>query len=280
MLKRFSLESSAETFFYRSLITPLLRRLSHVEELRLRMNFTRGEENQFIDGHLVHDEIVAYLPRLNRFQFSLYTLLLNVNVPIGIPSNDDVQRSFVENGLGPIGSFVDCHPVQNKGICHVYSLPFPFDVFNCVNSGYNRSNDFSRVTSLVMFGYAPFEHELFANIADDFPNIVKLALYHLSAQKLKSQTRAIDDVPLITFPRLKKLTLITAHIDYLEQFLFDRITRSPRLHELKVCFADLVTITDNFTNDAARRNCSQVVRFLTEESVARPASFFAYFPRL
>jgi hypothetical protein len=253
------------THFYMSLIAPLLRRMCHVEELSLRMSFRRVETERFIDGHVVYDEVVAHLPRLKRFQFSLLTFLINVNVPIAIPSNDDVQRSFAENGFGAVGSFVECHPVHSKGFCHAYSLPFAFDVFNSLSNGYNRSHDFSRVTTLVMFGYASFEHELFANIASDFPHVKSLAVYHLSPQKLKQQQRAIHGVPLITFPRLKKLT---------------RITRLPRLHELEVRFDDLQTLTDNFTNDAARRNCSQVIRFTSEESVAPPASFYAYFPRL
>ena len=279
-MKRFSLESIAVTYYYNSLITPLLRRMCHVEQLSLRMSFKRAEMERFIDGHLVHHDIVVHLPRLKRFQFSLYTSLVNVTVPIVIPLNNDVQRSFAENGFGPVGSFVECHPVDNQGFCHVYSLPFAFSVFRCLSNGYDRSHDFSRVTTLVMFGYASFEHQLFANIAEDFPHLKSLVIYHLSPQKLKNQHRAIDGMPLITFRRLKKLALCAAHADYLEQFLVDRITRLPRLHELQVRFNDLQTLTDDFTNDAARRNCSQVIRFKSEESVAPPASFYAYFPQL
>ena len=131
-----------------------------------------------------------------------------------------------------------------------------------------------------MFGYASFEHELFANVAEDFPSLVTLLIYHLSPQKLKSQQRTIEVGQPITFPRLKNLTLTTAHVDYLEQFLVDRITRLPCLLDLDVRFDDLLAITENFTNDAARLNCSQVIRFTSEESVAPPASFYAYFPRL
>ena len=199
---------------------------------------------------------------------------------MAIPSNADVQRSFEENGLGPVESFVECYPVHDRGYYQVYSLPFGFDLFQYVSSGYNRRHDFSRVTKLMIYGYASFEHEHFMNIAEDFPRLVELGICNSSPQKLKNQQRTIDVVPVITFPRLKQLILRSSHIDFLEQFLVDRITRLPFLQHLEVCFDDLLTITDNFTNDASRLNCSQVNRFMSYESVARPASFFAYFPRL
>ena len=280
MMKRFSLVSSEVTDCCESLVVQLLRRMCQLEELRLRFNADTTENNWLTDGQLLHNELLAHLPHLKQFQFSLISHFDKLSGPAATPSKDDVQRSFAENGLGPVEYDTCCHPVRKQGWCHVYSLPYAFDVFTYLSHGYNRSDDFSRVTMLVMFGYASFEHGLFANIAQDFPRLVSLEIQNMSRQKLKNDQEAIEPASLITFPRLERISLVGAGIDYLEQFLVDRITRLPRFHDLEVYFDDLVKLTDNFTSDAARHNCSQVIRFTSEESVARPASFYAYFPRL
>ena len=280
MMKRFSLVSSDVTDYCGSLVVRLLRRMCQLEELRLRVTSDRAEDNWLLDGQLLHDEVVAHLPHLKQFQFSLFNYLDKLPVLAAIPSKNDVQRSFAENRFGSIGSSVECHPVRNKGFYHVYSLPFAFEVFKCLSHGYNRSDDFSRVTTMIMYGYASFEHGLFANIAEDFPRLAYLAIHNMCPQKMKKHRGTIEPAPLITFPRLERILLTDAHVDYVEQFLVDRITRLPRFHDLEVYFKDLVKLTDNFTSDAARHNCSQVNWFTSYESVARPASFYAYFPRL
>ena len=279
-MKRFSLVSSDVTDYCDGLVVRLLRRLCQLEELRLRFNAGTTDNNWLIDGQLLHNEVVAHLPHLKQFQFSLISRLDELPVPVATPSKDDVQRSFAENGLGPVEYDTRCHPVRNEVICHVYSLPYAFDVFKYLRNGYNRRDDFSRVTMLVMFGYASFEHGLFANIAEDFPRLMSLEIQNMSRQKLKKHRGAIEPASLITFPRFERISLVGAGIDYLEQFLVDRNTSLPRFHDLEVYSEDLVKLTDNFTSDAARHNCSQVNRFTSHGSFTRPASFYAYFPRL
>jgi hypothetical protein len=63
---------------------------------------------------------------------------------------------------------------------------------------------------------------------------------------------------LITFAQLNELYLMDVHIDYVEQFLFETNTRLPRLNYLTINYEPLAIVTNNFMNDAARFNCSQL----------------------
>ena len=56
--------------------------------------------------------------------------------------------------------------------------------------------------------------------------------------------------PIITFSRLIDLDMSLSHIDYIEQFLFNRYTHLPRLCELQIKYEQLITLTNYFTNDS------------------------------
>ena len=84
----------------------------------------------------------------------------------------------------------------------------------------------------------------------------------------------------ITFPHLAVLNLELAHIDYVEQFLFERKTRLPCLLHLTIQYESLVMITNNFTNDPTHFNFAQLKTLVTDKSFVRPENFHSYFPRL
>ena len=83
---------------------------------------------------------------------------------------------------------------------------------------------------------------------------------------------------LITFAELSELCLALAHIDYVEEFLFETNIRLPRLKVLGIKYELLAMVTDNFTNDAAHSKCSQLRYILLCEPFVRPVNFHSYFP--
>jgi hypothetical protein len=245
----------------------------NLEELTLFLLVSKIEST-YIDGIQLYDEILIFMPRLNKLTFSINTLLFNKYVTIDLPSNDDIQNSFIKRSYQQVGSYVDEKLTNNTGRCHVYSLPYQFDNFfhltNCFQGGI-----FDNVRWLAMTDEHPFEHELFEKISHDFPFLQKLTVINSKPQKNKQHAST-----LITFAHLVKLNLCMTHINYVEQFLLETKTRLPSLKNLVIEYESLVMITNNFTNDAARRNCSQLRRINTDRPFVRAENFHSYFPLL
>lgn len=247
--------------------------MSNIEELTLFLSVERIEST-YIDGIQLYDEILIFMPRLNKFTFSINTFVINRYGTICLPSNDDIQHSFIKRKYNQVGSHADDKFTNNTARCHVYSLPYQFDNFlhlsNCFQGGV-----FDNVRSLAMMDERPFEHELFEKISRQFPFLRKLDVLNKKPQKNK-QCRST----LIIFSHLVKLNLRSAHIDYVEQFLFETNTCIPHLENLVIEYEELAMVTNNFTNDAARCNCSQLRRIFTRKPFVRSEKFHSFFPLL
>ncbi len=85
---------------------------------------------------------------------------------------------------------------------------------------------------------------------------------------------------MIIFRHLVILDLFDAHIDYAEQFLFDKNTHLPRLLYLRIRYESLRMVTNNFTNDEARLTCGKLKCLEIHEPFVRPKNFHEYFPLL
>ncbi len=119
-----------------------------------------------------------------------------------------------------------------------------------------------------------FEHDFFYWISNAFPNLE----YLLVSNKLLQERKHSNDQ--LHFPKLIYLSIRYAHIDYINQFLHDKYTRITQSFILWIDYRRLVTATDNFTNDATRVNCSQVVSLNIDQSFVYPENFYLYFPLL
>ncbi|CAF1106670.1 unnamed protein product [Rotaria magnacalcarata] len=269
----FSLTSKCYTKFYENGIVSLLRRMSNLEELTLFLSIERTEPT-YIDGIQLHDEVLIFMPQLNKLTFSIHTLVINKYVTIDLPSNDDIQHSFIKRKYQSVGSYADDKFTNSESRCHIYSLPYQFDTFlhlaNCFQGGI-----FDKVRSLAMTDQRPFEHELFDKISRDFPFLQELIVLNSKPHKNKQRTSK-----LITFFHLVKLDLQNVHIDYVEQFLLETNTCLPRLKKLDIEYEQLAIVTNNFTNGAARYNCSQLRRIVMHEPYIRGENFHSYFPLL
>ncbi len=258
---------------YDDLIIPLLRRMINLEELKLYLSILRVNST-YIDGIQLYDEIIIYMPRLNKFYLSIDTCVVNTNVKIDLPSNEDIQHSFIGRRYGQVGS--DVHSIAiKKGIsrCHIYSLPYQFKHFDYLNNSF-KGGLFDKVRSLLMLDSRPFEHNFFKVISQSFPFLQTLRILNSKPQQNKQQSSTI------LFPHLILLDLATAHVDYAEQFLFNKNTHLPRLLNLSIGYESLAMVTNNFTNDAARLNCAKLTNLDIEKPFVRSKNFHQYFPFL
>ncbi|CAF0937632.1 unnamed protein product [Rotaria sordida] len=272
-LKYLSLTSISLTSFYHEFV-PLFRRMPNLEELTLFL-FVKRINSTYIDGIHLNNEILIHMPRLNKFTFSITTLACNRQSNIILPSNDDIQRSFIERRCQQIGSYADDNTMKIRARCHIYSLPYQFHMFHNVTNSF-KGGIFNKVRSVIIIDdIRPFEHEFFQIISQSFPFLETLSIQNDEPQKYKT-----NSFTFITFPHLAVLNLELAHIDYVEQFLFERKTRLPCLLHLTIQYESLVMITNNFTNDPTRLNFTQLKNLVTDKSFIRPENFHSYFPQL
>ncbi|CAF1346940.1 unnamed protein product, partial [Rotaria sordida] len=102
-LKSFSLTSITYTLVYDMCIIPLLRRMINLEELILYLSLIRFDST-YVDGIQLSDQILIYMPQLNKFTFSINIWVDNKNTIIDLSSNEDIQHSFIGKGYGPVAS--------------------------------------------------------------------------------------------------------------------------------------------------------------------------------
>jgi hypothetical protein len=102
------------------------------------------------------------MPRLNKFIFSIHTEVSTEfnGRKIDLQSNEDIRNSFIKRDIQSFDVCSDDKLINNRGSCHVYSLPYQFDDFlfmgNCFHGG-----RFDKVRLLSMYDEHPFENKLF-----------------------------------------------------------------------------------------------------------------------
>ncbi|CAM4939986.1 unnamed protein product [Rotaria socialis] len=159
----FTLFSTSATSYYHEFVL-LFRRMSNLEELTLFL-FVKKMNSTYIDGTRLNDEILVRMPRLNKFTFNITTLVCNRRSHIFLPSNDDIQRSFIERKYQQIGSYADDNTIKIRARCHFYSLPYQFRMFHNVTNSF-QGGIFNKVRSVIIADdICPFEHEFFQIIS-------------------------------------------------------------------------------------------------------------------
>ncbi|CAF3001264.1 unnamed protein product [Rotaria sp. Silwood2] len=97
----------------------------NLEELALQLSVIRFEST-YIGGNQLYDEVLNYMPRLNKFIFNMYTNIINSCIGIDLPSTNDVRNSFINRGFQSIDTCADERLINNIGNCHFYSLSYQF----------------------------------------------------------------------------------------------------------------------------------------------------------
>ncbi|CAF1295842.1 unnamed protein product [Rotaria sordida] len=283
-LKCFSLTSINYIHDYDEHIIPLLCRMINLEELILFLSVIRIDST-FIGGIELYNQVLIHMSHLNKFIFSINTAVLIKNNKIDVPSNEDIQHSFIGKEYGQVGSYVHFEPRTSidrfsfkrpKAVVksHIYSLPYQFESFLHLNNSF-QGGMFVKVRCLTMTDTRPFEHQLFKIISDDFPFLKELNICNGEPQKEKQHRST-----LINFPHLNLLNLVEAHVDYAEQFLVDANTHLPCLLDLCIQYESLAMITNNSTNDATRLYCAKLKGLHIDKPFVRSKHFDEYFPLL
>ncbi len=67
----------------------------NLEELKLYLLIKIFDSN-YIDGIQLYDQLLFHMTKLNKFTFSIQTLVYKCKTEINLSSNEDIQRSFID----------------------------------------------------------------------------------------------------------------------------------------------------------------------------------------
>ncbi|CAF4029189.1 unnamed protein product [Rotaria sordida] len=276
-LNCFSLTCFCLTNEYDTLVLPLLRRMSNLEELTL--NITNEERNTFMDGTQLNNEIIVHMPRLSKFTFHICTKI-ELHHLVNYLSSDDIQRTFTNTRYQQMGCILSY--TAGRAICHVFSLPYMFDRLNYIGNNF-LPIVFTHVRRLTVHDKVPFQHEFFVRIARFFPLLKVFHVLNFQSQKVVSDKRNSTDNELfsiVEYPHLVTLSLFLSHIDYVEQFLNETKTHLPCLTTLEVNYDRLTIVTENFTRNITRLNCAKVEQLCIRTIIVHSKDVYEYFPLL
>ncbi|CAF4754119.1 unnamed protein product [Rotaria sp. Silwood1] len=221
--------------YYGELIVPLLHRMMNLEKFDLEFLMYRNKG--FINGNDFKD-IINNMPKLNKFTFNI-RLFNHHPDQINIPSNEDIQYTFNDFKNNQIISCIDYYQEKRYSYCELFKNVYRVSVFD------ERS----------------FEHEFFLQIAQSFPFMKELTIVNGEPQKNKLYRKLNNenqDLSIIKYPHLTRLSLLQAYDDDMEQFLLHTKVFMPNNVHLIVCYAVMKRVTENFTRDATRINCAKL----------------------
>ncbi len=210
------------------------------------------------------------MPRLNKFTFDIGSLV-RLDNPRNLPSNEDIKNTF-KNFNNIIISSVDCFSQPNLLYCHVYSYPYTWTFYHNITNDF-PGGLFKCVRRISLRDERPFEHDFFLRIAQSFPFIKKLSLHNY-----EPQTNNHLQWSIIKYHHLIEIDLVRTHEDYLEEFLNNtKMCLLNNVH-LRVCYDSLKKVTDDFTRDATRINCSKIICLILFDYTLELSKLKDYFP--
>jgi hypothetical protein len=254
--------------------------MSNLERLDLSLEIEL--HTPFIDGNHLKLNIINHMPLLNKFTFNIYseTDFYNEN---NIPSNEYIQQTFEHFPNKQIISCVDYFPGIRNSQCHFYTYPYSSQLTIYENITNNFPGGiFRKVHRVSLFDERPFEHQFFFRISQSFPFMETLIISNRKAQKNKQFRKSSNqnqDLSIIKYSHLIVLDLRCAHKDYYKQFLFDDRSRLPKKISVYMDYRFAKKVTQNFTSNAARKNCAKIVSTAFLNNSKFPDHIKDYFPR-
>ncbi|CAF1431603.1 unnamed protein product [Rotaria sordida] len=222
--------------------------MSNLEELSL---YFVNHNTPIIDGNDLEMNIMNYMRKLKKFKFNIRSVI-SLNNQVYLPSHEYIQNTFKNLKNNQIISCIDYFPKANEFHCHIYSYPYTWNYYDNITNNFHDGL-FKRVYEISLFDERPFEREFFLKIAKSFPCIEELRLHNRELQKNDNQQWSI-----IEYPHLIRLDLVQTHENYVEQFLNNTKVCLLNDFDLRVDYNTLQRVTDNFTSDAIRINCSKI----------------------
>ncbi|CAF4038362.1 unnamed protein product [Rotaria sordida] len=232
----------------------------------------------FIDGNHLKKNIINRMPNLNQFKFNIRSLIYTGN-KLNLPSTEDIQRTFIDFQYKEIISYVDYFPETEKGRCHIYSYPFLTPYYVDITSNFPGGlYNYVRIVSLR--DEYPFEHDFFLRIVRSFPFMEELTVINRKPQNRK-QSYELNNTnrnsSIIAYSFLSELDLLNVHDDYIEEFLFNTKSYFQNIL-LRIECESLQRVTQNFTRDATRINCTKINELELSGEPLCSDSLQQYFP--
>ncbi|UJR09477.1 hypothetical protein I4U23_013715 [Adineta vaga] len=282
-LRCFSLTCDSKIYFYEESVVPLLHRMSNIEQLSLYLVIDRSyaPSNSFVDGDDLKKDITCYMPNLNNFVFSIHSVIHNLDFSTHLSSNQDIQHTFKDFKDYQIVSYIDYFPNEKTGRCHIYSYPSQMRYYYKLANSF-PGGLFKSVRHVFLYDENPFKFEFFIRFAEACPFLKTLVMENESPQNYEQWKKSNVDnqnLPIIKFPHLTLLDLFCTHNDYIEQFLDHTKTCLSNNIRLFVDYDSLQTVTDNFTRDTTRVNCSKVIELSVNHKLVTFKHLHDYFPR-
>ncbi|CAF3161616.1 unnamed protein product, partial [Rotaria sp. Silwood2] len=276
-LRFFSLYCDSYINVYDELIVPLLHRMLNLEKLSLYLLV--DNRNTFIDGIELKKNIINHMSRLNKFVFSICTLMLPRN-QTDLRSNEDIQHTFNDLQDSQIISCINYfQEIRIYNECHIYSYPYKFKVYKTITNNF-PGNLYGCVREISLMDERPFEHEFFLRIAQSFPLMEKLTVVNKKSQNNKLCNKSKNDnqdLSIIKYPHLTDLILYEVHDDYIEEFLVDMKMCLSNHVNLSIQYEPLKRVTHNFTRNATRFNCAKLNSLFLNGKCRVPKHVKAYF---
>ncbi|CAF4262047.1 unnamed protein product [Adineta steineri] len=250
----------------------------HLEELTLILHISG--RSILKSGTDFDDKLLIHMKQLHRFIFYVQSTerINDPTIPISI---SDIEQSFINRKYGQVACMIDC--LDSSSILYrIFSLPTKFNYLNDITN--NIPNIiFNSVTYLKLKDRNAFKHEFFVRLQRSFPNVKHLSISNIQQRYWRCNERYLlekDWCSIIEFSHLIVLDVKDANFYYLEHFLNETKTHLPCLTELKVNYDHLKRVTENFTKDEIRRNCSRVQRIILERPIVYAEHVYRFFPSL
>ena len=250
--------------------------MSNLEKLGLYIMIQIKEK--FIDGKSLKEDVLYHLTKMKHFDFDIYSFISLKN-QMNFPSQEDIQQTFQDIPSTKVVSCVDYfHRKRNLGQCHVYSHPFRMKSYEYITNHFPGGYyPYVRIVSL--YDEHPFEHKFFRQISLAFPLMSRLTVINDCSQNSKQSSDINDNFEIIRYYHLVELDIGRCHDDYIEEFLLNTKTYLHNSISLYINVELLAKITQNFSRNQIRVNCSKVNEiFLFGENKYSRQSLQNYFP--
>jgi hypothetical protein len=277
-LKSLSFSSYRRLKVFDSLIHSLIRPMTRLEELSLRLFAIDG--STVIDSIYLNREVLPYLPHLRRFNVDIVSYAPSLSEVLE-QNNEEIQHLSYNGKSHPLLYYTAQQQYQAVR-SHAFSLPFVFDSIYLISSRI-PGGLFTNVRCVSFSDlYGPFEHEFLVQIAISFPRLTHLTVVDFRLQEEKRIREANTTGSTASAAKFKYLTdllLIGKYGGYAEQFLVETSTLLPRLTNLTIDYEALFTVTETFTWDATRRNCINIEHIDLSRAFVYSEEMCLYFPR-
>lgn len=219
---------------------------------KLGLYITTFVKERFLDGNSLKEDILDHLTKLKHFDFDIYSNLYMAN-HLNFPSKEDIQETFKDFPCPKVISCVDYIYHRKHVQCHIYSYPFLMNIYEQITNNFPGGfYPYVRIVSLC--DQRPFEHEFFRQISLAFPLMSRLTVINYC----KQSNDVNQNFEIIQYHHLIELEIRQCHDDYIEQFLLNTKTYLHNSISLQIDLESFVRITQNFTKNQIRINCSKV----------------------